>query len=97
MTEYFKKIANLVGIFLNSHKLPYVFIHVDNEVIRGVEYTCNKCIISVYISKNTSEPIIWGIVQKGCIRSPMFIFPRKLEDFKNCVLAKCILERVCDV
>jgi hypothetical protein len=97
MTEYFKKIANLVGIFLHTHNLPYVFRHIDNEVLYSVEYTCNKCMITVYISKKTSEPIIWGIVQKGCIRSPMFIFPHKFEDFKTCILSKCILERVCDV
>lgn len=97
MTEYFKKIANLVGIFLNTQNLPYVFKHIDNDVLYSVEYTCNKCIISVYISKKTSEPIIWGIVQKGCIRSPMFIFPQKVEEFKNCILTKCVFERVTDV
>lgn len=88
MSEDFKKIANLIGSFLNSISVPYTFTHVKTENQISVEYLCGEHVISV----NTSTTIIWGRVQTNCLQSPMFILLENLEEFKLYIRAKCILE-----
>ena len=88
MSEDFKKIANLIGRFLNSIGVPYTFTHVKTENTISVEYLCGEHVISV----NTSPHLIWGRVQTDCLQSPMFILLEKLEDFKRCIRSKCILK-----
>jgi hypothetical protein len=93
MSENFKRIANLIGSYLNSIGVPYTFIHVQSEHKISVEYTCGEHVITVNMSLNT----IWGRVHSGCLLSPMYRLLDKLEDFKKCIRTKCILERIDEI
>ena len=95
MSEDFKKIANLIGSFLNSIGVPYTFTHIKTENQISVEYLCGQHVISVNTS--TLTPLIWGRVQTNCLQSPMYILLEKLEDFKKCIRSKCILERIDEI
>ncbi len=86
----YKIICNLIGNYLNSIHVPYTFKHVQDEQQYSVEYMCKEHVISVNMSRVT--PIIWGRIKTGCLLSPMFILLEKLEDFKQCIRSKCILE-----
>lgn len=84
MSENFKRIANLIGSYLNSIGVPYTFTHVQTENQISVEFLCGEHVITVNMSLNT----IWGRVNFG----PMYTLLEKLEDFKRCIRTKCILE-----
>ena len=88
MSENFKRIANLIGSYLNSIGVPYTFtVQTENQI--SVEYRCGEHIISVNTSLNT----IWGRVDSGS----MYTLLEKLEDFKKCIRTKCILERIDEI
>jgi len=97
MVDIFRKISNLVGIYLNSIHIPYTFEHKKYSDIIAVEYKCNEHIITVNMSTITESLIIWGRIQKGAILGPQYRLLEQLEDFKKDIRTKCIFDRVREI
>jgi hypothetical protein len=97
MVDIFRKISNLVGIYLNSIHIPYTFEHKKYSDRIAVEFMCCEHVITVNMSTITNTLIIWGRIQKGAILGPQYRLLEQLEDFKRDIRTKCIFDRVCEI
>jgi hypothetical protein len=90
MVELFKKMSNLVGMYLNSLDIRYTFEQKTYPDRFSVEYKCNDYTVSVNMYTICGNGIIWGRIHSETMLGPQYRLLEQLEEFKREIRSKCI-------
>ncbi len=86
MSDLYKKIANMIGQYLNFNDIQYSFEHKISGDQDSVKYMCG--ITFIIVSTNVLTHHITGSVNSG----KEYKLLEELEEFKKEIRAKCILK-----